>query len=169
MPSENHTVKRVEVHTGVPYGEFVTALEKAAPPVDAGAYEFIEEAGGTWDDVRAAMAVNAPHHLARYWRINATQVLKLAEGSTRSIEYLIGNHVIAESMFRHDPRALLYAPLRMLVWSDDNDDAVFAMHRPSDEFGSLGSAEVTKVGEDLDRYVIELLRLCGVDAEQDFA
>lgn len=169
MPSETHTVKRVDVHTGIPYGEFVTALEKAAPPLDAGVYELIEEAGGTWDDVRAAMEVNAPHHLIRYWRLNGTRALRLANSSTRSMEYLIGNHVIAESMFRHDPRALLYAPLRMLVWSDDEDHAVLSMHRPSDEFGSLGSAEVTKVGEELDRYVIELLRLCGVDAGQDFA
>ncbi|MDX3077042.1 DUF302 domain-containing protein [Streptomyces sp. NPDC088354] len=169
MPSESHVVKRVEVHTGVPYAEFITALEKAAPPLDATVYELIEEAGGTWDDVREAMAVNAPHDLIRYGRISGTQVMKLTGGSTKSMEYLIGNHVIAERMFRHDPRALLYAPLRMLVWSDENGDAVFATHRPSDEFGSLGNAEVTEVGEELDRHVIELLRLCGVDAEQDFA
>ncbi|MFF3559417.1 DUF302 domain-containing protein [Streptomyces sp. NPDC002574] len=162
-------MKRVEVRTGVPYAEFITALEKAAPPLDVGAFELVEEAGGTWDDVREAMAVNAPHDLIRYGRINGTQVLKLAGGSTRSMEYWIGNHVIAESMFRHDPRALLYAPLRMLVWSDENGHAVFAMHRSRDEFGSLGNAEVTKVGEELDRHVIELLRLCGVDAERDFA
>lgn len=169
MPSESHTVKRVEIATGIPYGEFVTALEKAAPPVDPGVDELIEEAGGNWDDVRAAMAVNAPNHLVRYWRLNATRLLKLANAPVRSTEYLIGNHVIAESMFRHDPRALLYAPLRMLVWSDGDGNAVFSMHRPSDEFGSLGVPEVTKVGQDLDRYVVGLLRVCGVDAAKDFA
>ncbi|MFC4034461.1 DUF302 domain-containing protein [Streptomyces polygonati] len=169
MPSEIITVKRVDVHTGLPYAEFVTALEKAAPPLDPGVFELIEEEGGSWDDVRAAMAKIAPHHLIRYWRINGTQVLKLAGGPTRSVEYLIGNHVIAQSMFQYNPRALLYAPLRMMVWSEDNGDAVCTMHRPSDEFRSLGNSEVAKIGEDLDRYVIELFRLCGVDAEQDFA
>ncbi|MFI9650752.1 hypothetical protein ACIHAA_31370 [Streptomyces sp. NPDC052040] len=43
------------------------------------------------------------------------------------------------------------------------------MHRPSDEFASLGIPEVTKVGEDLDRLVVELLRVCGVDASETFA
>ncbi|MER6437543.1 DUF302 domain-containing protein [Streptomyces sp. NPDC001185] len=169
MPSQSHTVTRVEVRTGIPYDEFVTALEKAAPPLDRGVYELIEETGGTWDDVRAAMAKNAPHHLVVYFRLNGTQALKVAGHRTRSMEYLIGNHVIAESMFRHDPRALLYAPLRVLVHTDEAGDAVFTMHRPSDEMGSLGIPEVTKVGEDLDRHVIELLRVCGVDASADFA
>ncbi|MFJ5272983.1 DUF302 domain-containing protein [Streptomyces sp. NPDC088358] len=169
MPSQSHTVLRVEIRTGIPYDEFVTALEKAAPAVDSWAYELIEETGGTWDDVRAAMAENAPHHLVRYFRLNATRLFKTAGHSVRSVEYLIGNHVLAESMFRHDPRAMLYAPLRMLVHSDDDGNAVFMMHRPSDEFGSLGIPEVTKVGEDLDRHVIELLRVCGVDAPKDFA
>ncbi|MCX4579962.1 hypothetical protein OHB41_43730 [Streptomyces sp. NBC_01571] len=169
MPSQSHTVLRVEIRTGIPYDEFVTALEKAAPPVDSWAYELIEETGGTWDDVRAAMAENAPHHLVRYFRLNATQLFRTAGHSVRSVEYLIGDHVLAESMFRHDPRAILYAPLRMLVHTDDDGNAVFTMHRPSDEFGSLGVPEVTKVGEDLDRHVIELLRVCGVDASKDFA
>ncbi|MGW3631695.1 DUF302 domain-containing protein [Streptomyces sp. NPDC005122] len=169
MASQSHTVVRVDVRTGIPYDAFVTALEKAAPPVDRWAYELIEETGGTWDDVRAAMAENAPHHLVRYFRLNGTQALKTAGHSVRSMEYLTGNHVIAESMFRHDPMALLYAPLRMLVYSDDDGNAVFAMHRPSDEFRSLGNPEVTKVGEELDRHVIELLRVCGVDASKDFA
>jgi hypothetical protein len=34
------------------------------------------------------------------------------------IAYLIGNHVIVERMFRSDPRAILYAPLRAVVWED---------------------------------------------------
>jgi hypothetical protein len=33
----------------------------------------------------------------------------------KAVEYLLGNHTIAETMFRHDPTALLYAPLRVLV------------------------------------------------------
>jgi hypothetical protein len=29
--------------------------------------------------------------------------------------YLMGNHAIVEQMFRHDPRVLLYAPLRTVI------------------------------------------------------
>ena len=72
-------------------------------------------------------------------------------------------------MFRHDPKALLYAPLRVLVYSDPDGNAVFSMDRPSSAFGSLGIAEVTEVGLSLDRKVANLLRVIGVDPAEAFA
>ena len=84
------------------------------------------------------------------------------------MEYLLGNHTVAETMFRLDPRALLYAPLRVLVYADADGNAVFPLDQPSAAFGSLGIADVTKVGESLDRKVVNLLRIIGVEAEQAF-
>jgi uncharacterized protein (DUF302 family) len=167
--SEQHTMTRVDIATGVPFDEFVAKLEEAAPPLDREAMERIAAEGGNWDDVRAAAAKNAPNELMVYAKIGGTELLSLAGHRTRAIEYLIGNHVIAETMFRHDPTALLYAPLRVLVYSDFEGDAVFTMDQPSDAFGSLGIPEVTKVGEGLDRKVVNLLRVIGVDAEEAFA
>ena len=85
------------------------------------------------------------------------------------MEHLLGNHVIAEPMFRYDPGALLYAPLRLLVHSDPVGNAVFWMDRPSSAFGGLGVAEVTEVGLSLDRKVANLLRVIGVDPRDAFA
>src|SRR5581483_3924657 len=136
---------RVEIATGVPFNDFVAVLEKAAPPFDRATVERIVAAGGTWDDVTAAVAEYAPNELMVYAKIDGTELFAVAGHHTQAIEYLIGNHVIAETMFRHDPKALLYAPLRMLVYSDADENAVFTMDRPSDAFGSLGIAEVTKV------------------------
>jgi hypothetical protein len=47
-------------------------------------------------------------------RIDATELLAIAGHRTKPVEYLLGNHVIAESMFRYDAHALLYAPLRVI-------------------------------------------------------
>jgi hypothetical protein len=63
---------------------------------------------------------------------------------------------------------MLYAPLRMLIYSDADGDAVFTMDQPGPAFGSLGIAEVAAVGKDLDRKVVNLLRVVGVDAGQAF-
>jgi hypothetical protein len=166
---EEHNMTRVDIATGVAFDEFVAKLEQAAPPLDRAAMERIAAAGGNWDDVRAAVAKNAPNELMVYAKVGGTELLSLAGHRTRAIEYLIGNHVIAETMFRHDPKALLYAPLRMLVYSDSDGNAVFTMDQPSAAFGSLGIGEVTKVGEGLDRKVVNLLRVIGIDAEQAFA
>jgi uncharacterized protein (DUF302 family) len=166
---EQHGMTRVDVATGIPFDEFINAFEKAAPPVDRTAMERIAAAGGDWDDVRAAVAKNAPNELMVYAKIDATVLFSVAGHRTPAIEYLLGNHVIAETMFRHDPKALLYAPLRLLIYGDADGNAVFTMDQPSASFSSLGIAEVAEVGEGLDRKVVNLLRVIGVDAEQAFA
>ncbi len=166
---EQHEMTRVDLATGVPFDEFVAALERAAPPVDRAAFAKIAESGGDWDDVLATATKNAPNELMVYAKIDATELFSLAGHRTRAIEYLIGNHVIAETMYRHDPKALLYAPLRMLVYTDGDGNAIFTMDQPGPAFGSLGIDEVSKVGEGLDRKVVNLLRVVGVDAEQAFA
>jgi uncharacterized protein (DUF302 family) len=166
---EQHGMTRVDIATGVPFDQFIAALEKAAPPFDRAALLEIVKSGGDWDDVLALAAKNAPNELMVYARIDATELFTVAGHQTQAIEYLIGNHVIAETMFRHDPKAMLYAPLRMLVHSDSDGNAIFTMDQPGPAFGSLGIADVTKVGEGLDRKVVNLLRVIGVDAEQAFA
>jgi hypothetical protein len=103
-----------------------------------------------------------------YAKIETSVFFSVAGHHTQAIEYLIGNHVIAETMFRHDAKALLYAPLRMLVYSDADGNAVFTMDQPGPAFGSLGIAEVAAVGKDLDRKVVNLLHVAGVDAGQAF-
>lgn len=159
---------RVDIATGIPFEQFVAALEEAAPPMDPTALERIRAAGGNWDDVRAAAAANAPHDLMVYAKIDGRGFFGIAGHQTPAIEYLIGNHVIAETMFRHDPKALLYAPLRMLVHGDADGNAIFTMDQPGPAFGSLGSAEVAAVGIDLDRKVANLLKVIGVDVGQAF-
>ena len=52
--------------------------------------------------------------------------------------------------------------------SGTDGNAVFSIDQPSAAFGSLGIADVTKVGEGLDRKVANLLRVIGVEADQAF-
>jgi hypothetical protein len=165
---EQHGMTRVDIETGIPFEDFVAALEKAAPPVDQTTLERIAKGGGNWDDVRAAAAENAPNDLMTYAKIDTRGYFPIAGHHTPAVEYLIGNHVIAETMFRHDPKAMLYAPLRMLVYGDDNGNAVFTMDQPGPAFGSLGIAEVAAVGKDLDRKVVNLLHVVGVDVPEAF-
>ncbi|MGA9357096.1 MAG: DUF302 domain-containing protein [Mycobacterium sp.] len=163
-----HTMNRIDIFTGLEFDGFIAAFEQAAPPADLAAVSQIVGRGGGWDDVLAAAATNAPNDLMVYAKIDALPLFLLAGHTTKATEYLLGNHTIAETMFRHDPKALLYAPLRLLIYADADGNAVFSMDQPSAAFGSLGIAEVTKVGESLDRKVVNLLRLIGVDADQAF-
>jgi len=163
-----HRMTRVDIFTGVGFDDFITAFETAAPRYDPVPMQRIVESGGTWEDVRAKVAENAPNELMVYAKVDAVPLLSVAGHDVVAVEYLLGNHVIAETMFRHDPRALLYAPLRVLVYSDPDRNAVFSMDQPSTAFGSLGIPEVTEVGLSLDRKVANLLRVIGVDPGQAF-
>lgn len=76
--------------------------------------------------------------------------MQAAGDEAECIAYLMGNHVVAERMFRHDPRAMLYAPLRTVVWEDSFGDAWFTVDLPTTQFGSFGIDEVSRVGDELD-------------------
>lgn len=164
----SHTMSRIEVSTGVEFEEFRAAFEKAAPRFDPTPMNQIIERGVNWDDVLAAAAINAPNGLMVYTVIDCSPWLALAGHTVKAVEYLVGNHTIAETMFRHNPRTLLYAPLRALIYTDADGNAVFSIDQPSTAFGSLGFPEITSVGRDLDRKVANLLRVIGVDADQAF-
>jgi uncharacterized protein (DUF302 family) len=166
--AEDHRMTRLDISTGMPFDEFRAAFEKAAPAFDVERFARIAADGGSWEEVRAAVVDNAPNGLMIYATIDTTPLLTVAGHRTKAVEYLLGNHVIAESMFRHDPKALLYAPLRILVHQDSDGNAVFSLDQPSTAFGSLGIAEVTEVGRGLDRKVAALLHVVGVDADEAF-
>lgn len=165
----SHTLNRIDIVTGVEFDEFIAAFENVAPPVDRAVVQEITERGGSWDDVLAAAEINAPNGLMVYAKIDGQPFFALAGHTTKAVEYLLGNHTIAETMFRYDPKVLLYAPLRLLIHADADGNAIFSMDQPSAAFGSLGIAEVTKVGESLDRKVANLLRVIGIDATEAFA
>ena len=164
MNATTHDMTRLNIATGVPFDEFRTAFEQAAPAFDPAVFHGIAERGGTWDDVEQAVADIAPYNLIIYAVIDGTPLMTVAGHRTMAVEYLLGNHVIAETMFRHDPNALLYAPLRVLLFSDEAGDAVFAIDRPSTVFAGLNHEAITPVGVDLDAKVLGLLGALGVDA-----
>jgi hypothetical protein len=74
----------------------------------------------------------------------------------------MGNHTIAERMFRYEPAVMLYAPLHTTIWGPVGGPANFTFDQPSDQFGSFGNPEVKAVGVELDRKLAALLSQLGV-------
>lgn len=167
--AEHHDMVRVDIATGVPFDSFQTAFEKAAPWVDMASVTRIVEDGGNWPDIVAAAEANAPWGLMIYWRVDATPLLHIAGHRGYAVEYLLGNHVLAELMYRHDHRAMLYAPLRVLLHDDDDGNAIFSLDRPKTVFAGLNGAAVAEVGATIERKVAALLHMLGVDASDALA
>jgi hypothetical protein len=117
-----------------------------------------------WSEMLELIAETAPYGFLIYHRNDEHPVMRAAGNPMDCVAYLMGNHTIAERMFRHDPRAMLYAPLRTLIWEDREKHAWFTVDKPSTQFESLGVPEISLVGQELDRKLATLLEALGLDA-----
>jgi hypothetical protein len=69
----------------------------------------------------------------------------------------MGNHTIAERMYRHDPGIMLYAPLRTAIHEDAEGTTWFSFDQPSSRFRSFRDPAITYIGLALDHKIALLL------------
>ena len=67
-----------------------------------------------------------------------------------ALQYEIGNPVTASKMTRYQLSSALYAPLRVVLFEDEQGKGVFEYEKPSSFFGQYGDKRVTEVGRYLD-------------------
>jgi hypothetical protein len=160
MTSSIHTrtVRRLVIDVE-DFDDFQARYEEAAPAYDlAGRIPQLSN----WDEILKDVESVAPYGFVRYATIDGTPVFAVAGHKARSIIYLMGNHTIAETMYRHDPGVLLYAPLRLCLYEDLDGQAHLSIDQPGDQFGSLGHPDVTATGRLLDEKLAALLNGLGV-------
>jgi uncharacterized protein (DUF302 family) len=159
----SHGVTRLTVDTRSPLRDFQARYEAAVPPAPMDEVTALIERRASWDEMLALVAARAPHGFLIYARIPVDPLMRLAGDATPCVAYLMGNHTIAERMFRHDPEVMLHAPLRTVIWEGPGGTARFSIDQPSVLFGSFGSPEIAAVGVELDRKVAALLDHLGVE------
>src|SRR5262249_24183290 len=136
-------------------------FESLVPTIDFA--ELTEEIlSGDLGRVQRYTAEHAPNSLVNFWTFDPTPMMQLLGHSTRAITYMMGNNVIAETMYRHDPGVMLYAPLRTEIYETTDGTVHLSIDQPSSKFGSFGDPRIAEVGEQLDAKLAALLRLLGV-------
>ncbi|GAA4836672.1 hypothetical protein GCM10023201_26950 [Actinomycetospora corticicola] len=151
-----HEVERQDVVLPGAFDDVVAAFERLVPPIDVAALESAE----TWDQA-VALTNGAPQGFLVYWRVDVGAGTAGSAFSGRAVAYLVGNHVTAERMARHDPQVMLHAPLRMLIHDDPQGATHLVVDRPSSYFSSYGNAAISEVGGELDDAVERLLEALG--------
>ncbi len=154
----DHASRRLLIALPDRYDRARSRYESLVPAVDLSAYD----GASGWDDVVAVAKQQAPHGFMRYFSIDVAPTMALSGSTSRATEYLMGNHTIAELMFRHDPGVMLHALLRTLLYAIP-DGAVLAVDQPSLLFASYGNPEIATVGRDLDGLLATLIELLGAD------
>ena len=77
-------------------------------------------------------------------------MLRIAGLARKAVQYEIGNPLTAARMTQYRLPAALYAPLRVVLYENEDGDAVFEHDRRSSLFGQFGDERVTAVARELD-------------------
>ena len=157
----DYPARRLTIAVSASFEDFRQRYEAAVPRYDAAAFAALVERKAGWAEMLDLMNNSAPYGFLIYGTIDAQPLMSLAGDRAPCVAYLMGNHTIAERMFRHDPRALLYAPLRTVLTSGDDGGAQFCLDQPSQLFRSFDDPRITAVGVELDRKVATLLEHLG--------
>lgn len=160
--SVRHEVVRWSIDTGTSFEDFRARYEAAVPVLDLARMTQLRAEHASWDTVLAAAEENAPHGFMRFWSTDVGELMQLAGNRGSCATYLMGNHTIAERMYRHDPAVMLYAPLRTTIHRDQHGVTRFSIDQPSTRFASFDVADIAAVGLELDRKVTDLLRILDV-------
>ena len=155
----DHPSRRLIVALPAPYDEAREQYETLVPEVDLG--RFFQMA--SWQATLELAEINAPHGFMRYFRSDVTAAMAVSPSWWKATEYLMGNHTIAERMFRHDPSVMLHAPLRTLLYADPDGDTKLAVDQPSLLFNSYHNPQIADVGHELDNLLAGLIELLGGD------
>ena len=154
----SHPVNRLVIDADAGFDDLRGRYESLVPDIDMDALTVLIEKGDL-DEVRRYTAERAPHTFVRFWTFDPTPMMRLAGHHVDMMTYMMGNNVVVETMFRHDPAVMLYAPLRTAIYQDFAGATHFSIDQPSTRFASFGDPRITEVGRLLDTKVADLLQL----------
>ncbi|MHA7984847.1 hypothetical protein ACX9R5_03495 [Rathayibacter sp. CAU 1779] len=157
-----YAATRVQLHLNARFDSFVAAFEEAVPSLtDADASARLTE-DGDWSGFVRGLQWEAPSGFVRVWTSRPDELMRFAGNPTASAVWLIVNHGIGARLFRHDPAALLYSPLRLEAHAARDAGTVLGFDVPSASLGGFGINKVAQAGAELDRALGDLIEDLGI-------
>jgi uncharacterized protein (DUF302 family) len=151
MNYSRFVVEHVRLESSKSFEEVSRAFERQLGAFNPEVRKAATEGG----DTEAAKAKIAAMAGSSGFMLFSTQdhgaLLRLAGQKRKAIQYLIGNPLFALQMTQHDIRASLYAPLRVLLYENEQVKTCVEYDKPSSLFGRFGNADVAAVASMLDR------------------
>ena len=145
------TVDHVRRTTDKPFEGVTTAFERQLGRFEPGVYQALA-AGGDAEGARAKIeAMAGPSGFMLFATHNHGALLRLAGQQRKAIQYVVGNPLFALRMTQHDVRASLYAPLRVLIYENDEGKTCVDYDKPSSLFGQFANERISPTAAMLDR------------------
>jgi len=154
ITSQTIAVEHIRISTGRPFAEVRRSLESTVPRLDTD----IAEALGRGDQERAKDYDENGPKLSIFGERDHGALLQIVGSRRNAVQYEIGNPLTASKMTRYQLPAALYAPLRVVLFEDEQGRGIFEYDKPSSFFGQYGDVRVTEVGRYLDAALETALR-----------
>ena len=151
------TVEHVRVAADKPFDKAVKAFDEQLGQFDPEVYQSLR-AGADADKIRKKIeAMAGPSGFMLFRTSDHGALLRLAGQKKKALQYLVGNPLFAIQMTQHDVRASLYAPLRVLIYENEEGKICVEYDKPSSLFGQFGNARVADIAAMLDRKLEQLV------------
>ena len=146
VTSQTIAVEHIRISSRRSFAEVRRRLESTVPKLNTGIAEVLRSG----DQKRAKDYEDNGPRLSIFEERDHGSLLQIAGRSRNAVQYEIGNPLTASKMTRHQLAAALYAPLRVVLFEDEQGCGIFEYDRPSSFFSQYGDEGVTEVGQYLD-------------------
>jgi uncharacterized protein (DUF302 family) len=149
-------VEHIKVTTRKPYSEVKSAIEKLGR-LDDSVRVLLKN--NDIEGLRVALKrIAGEDGLAIHYIAQHGDLLAL-KGERRPLTaYYIGNVLSAVEMTNVNPAAGLYAPLRVVVYANDQGGTTMEYDRPTSMFGQFKNAEIDAMAQSLDQRLLTFLK-----------
>jgi uncharacterized protein (DUF302 family) len=150
-------VDHVRQASDKPFEDVTTAFERRLEGFDPDVYKGLA-AGGDAEGTKAKMEAMAwPSDFTLFATHNHGELLRLAGQKRKAVQYVVGNPLFALQMTQNDIRASLYAPLRVLIYEDEDGKTGEEYDRPSSLFRQFGNDRISPTAAMLDKQLESLV------------
>ena len=151
------TVDHIRVAADKPFDKVCKAFEQQLGQFNPEVYKSLA-AGEDVEKARAKLeAMVGPSGFMLFRTSDHGALLRLAGQKKKAVQYLLGNPLFALQMTQHDVRASLYAPLRVLLYENEDGKTCVEYDKASSLFGQYSNAKITDVATMLDRKLEQLV------------
>jgi len=151
MSDTRFMVDHVRLMTDKPFEEVTKAFEAQLGKFDGDVRKAATASEDTEEAKAKIAAMAGPSGFMLFGTSDHGALLRLAGQKRKAIQYVVGNPVFALQMTQHDIRASLYAPLRVLIYENEEGKTCVEYDKPSSLFGQFGDSRITPTATMLDR------------------
>jgi uncharacterized protein (DUF302 family) len=157
MNESQFMVAHVRLTTGKLFQEVAEALERELGRFDPQAIPALATNTNPKEARTKIEEMVGPSGFMLFGTIDHGALLAMVGRKRKAIQFTIGNPLFALQMTEQDIRAGLYAPLKVLVYENDQGRVELEYDKPSSLFGQLNDERVRNVAAMLDRKLADLL------------